>query len=162
MAKRTIRNPSTIEQWVLAHANVGRFLFNWAALEQSLHEAIETAFSLNPLCGAILVNNMQLRDKINILKTILDAYGHNDAPSLIKTLDAIGTYSAVRNMVAHEFHAAAGDSVRFYRMRAKGKFSIPETIWSDADFHAAYDKIDNFKTEIEKKKEAFNPPDLEI
>lgn len=158
MAKPKVRKGSTLEQWVVAHANVGRFLFNWAALEQKLADALEIGLKLDPIGVAILVGNTQLRDKLNILKTLAHVYDHAQSREIIKTLDAIGNYSTIRNMMAHDLHGARGDKVQFFRIRAKGRFDMPKTMWSDDDFESAYEKINGLKSALEKGMDVFTSP----
>ena len=110
---------------------VGLYLRSWSVMESSLNHAIERAFRLSSLEGAILTKNTQFRDKIHILKTIIDtrvvdqdvAAGHKT------TLNQISNLAPDRNMVAHDAfsHTDDGDGVKFYVIKAKGSISIPPT-----------------------------------
>jgi hypothetical protein len=49
--------------WNRAYQSVGEFLWNWAALEGELKNALETALGLGGLTATIVIANTQLRDK---------------------------------------------------------------------------------------------------
>jgi hypothetical protein len=51
-------------------ALVGQFLSHWAALEATINNAIQTAYQITSEQAAVLTQNMQLRDKINVLRTV--------------------------------------------------------------------------------------------
>jgi len=152
--------PSKKVTWDEAFAYVGRFLWHWASLERELRRALQASLELGALQSSILSANVQLRDKLNILKTVLDLYGHEKAPGLVKTLNNIGTFSSARNMMAHEFFGVTGDekAVEFFTTKAKGKLDLPSIRWREAEFEAAYDKINRLKDEVKEGMEAFKRP----
>jgi hypothetical protein len=56
-----------------AYALIGQFLKRWSNLEQQIHEAIGAALGLDETRRYILCANLQLRDKINVLRTWKEA-----------------------------------------------------------------------------------------
>jgi hypothetical protein len=117
---------------------VGTYIQMWAFMETDLNDAIEVALGLDSLQGIIVCKNINLRDKIYILKSIITL---NDPTKMYEAeIDALSDISDIagkeRNMIAHDAFAADtdGDGVRFFVMKAKGKLTFPETRWSIADF----------------------------
>jgi hypothetical protein len=53
-------------------ALVGEFLRRWSRMQGTLHDALASAMKLDDTMRAILCANIQLRDKIHILRTIVD------------------------------------------------------------------------------------------
>lgn len=132
---------------IKALALVGRFLQKWSHMELMMRKAMEKAFGLDSIQSAIIASNTQLRDKIHILKTAVNlALPSKDTRThlFIKTLTAISESSYKRNMLAHDgFYASDdGDGVKFYVTQAKGKFAVPDIIWSRKQFADEYDRID--------------------
>ena len=118
-------------------ALVGRFLQQWSALEAALNTTIQTMLKLTSLQGAIVTKNMSLRDKINVVKSIVDVYAPlHRKKSALTTMKNIQAYTAWRNTVAHECFLPddKGDGVEFIVMKAKDKVSFPEERWSVANF----------------------------
>jgi hypothetical protein len=140
-----IENPEAVaklEPSIRCVALVGYFLQVWATLESTLNRAIVDALDLTEIQGAIVTKNIQLRDKINILKTLIDLHGV-EVKRYQKVLETIGSLSLDRNMMAHDvfFPDDQGDGVQFLVIKAKGKLSIPPTRWSVAQFFDKYLEI---------------------
>lgn len=97
--KRDLRNLRQAWEWV------GKFFFLWSLLESKLNEGIVKSFGLPSLEGEIIVNNVQLRDKLHILHTIATwEGGFRDEAWRTKTkkvFERIATLSGDRNMLAH-------------------------------------------------------------
>ena len=144
---------------VRATALVGLYLKSWATMEWSLNHAIEDALHLASLEGAIVTKNIQFRDKIYILRTLVDIriVDHDRRTAIKKRLDTIANLAADRNMVAHDMFTASEDGrgVSFFVTRAKGTLNFPETEWSMQTFiqkacelHVHSDELDRLKEEI--------------
>lgn len=123
-------------------ALVGFFLQYWSGLEATLNQAIEQALDLTMVQGAVVTKNIQLRDKVHILKTLVDLRG-NDTDHLKQVLEDVAQMSGERNMIAHDTFLPdhEGDGVEFVVVKAKGKLAFPKTKWSIADIFAKYAKI---------------------
>jgi hypothetical protein len=62
-----------------AQAHVGRFLWHWALLEGELRRALRRALNLSDLEVRIIASNVQLRAKIDIIRTVINANGPTEA-----------------------------------------------------------------------------------
>jgi|SRR5579871_1234643 len=120
-------------------ALVGTFLQRWSWLESAINRAIAKSLDLSTLQSAVATSNIQLRDKIHILRTIVnmsisDLLGAKTKAD--KTLRKIGKLASTRNMMAHNGFAASDDGmgVKFYVTNAKGTFEIPDIVWSIEKF----------------------------
>lgn len=127
-----------LPQSLRAHALVGSYLQSWAFMEGNLDEAVGIALGLSSLSGAIVCKNIQLRDKIYILKSIIRLNDpQNNYEGDIKALTDISDLAIrERNMIAHNGFGPdeKGDGVRFFVMKAKGKLAFPNVRWSVDDF----------------------------
>jgi hypothetical protein len=130
---------------------VGYFLQFWSVLESNLNHAIEHALDLKMVQGAIVTKNIQLRDKIHMLKTLVDVRGMH-VERLKKVLDDVATLSGDRNMIAHDMFMAddEGDGVQFIVVKAKGKLSFPETRWSIVHFLKKYGQITDLTEKVKE------------
>jgi hypothetical protein len=140
-------------------ALVGEFLRRWSSLEAALHDALAIAMRLDDTMRSILCANVQLRDKINILRTIVSISNLEANKSHFdKMLVAIGEYSPSRNMMAHDTFGPddQGKGVLFLPVKAKGKFSQPKIIWTADQFSIEYHKIDDFRKQLVQLKAALN------
>jgi hypothetical protein len=136
-------------------ALVGQFLNQWAALEATINNAIQTAFQITSIQEVVITRNMQFRDKINVLRTVCDlCVPEPDCAHYKNRLVAISKYSAHRNMVAHDaFHvddADGADGVMFVSAKAKGRFELPIVRWSIAEFQRRIAEIEAFDHEMER------------
>jgi hypothetical protein len=132
-------------------ALVGRFLQSWSGLEGNLNGTIQVALGLDVLQAAMLANNMQLRDKINFLRSTISLLTIDpEQTEFIATINRISKYSEWRNTVAHQPFLADDktDGVRFLVFQAKGKINIPETRWSVDDFRKKLEAIKTANNEL--------------
>ena len=128
-------------------------------LESTLNSAIEQALDLSVVQGFIVTRNVQLRDKIHVLKCIVDLVG-NDKARFTKVLNEIADMSRVdRNVIAHDMFWPddEGDGVKFNVVKATGKLAVPDVRWSQADFEAKYEKIINLHKEVGQLTIAIKP-----
>jgi hypothetical protein len=129
---------SSLDPQTRCFALVGQFLHEWSNLELCIHDAIGSALKLNDLTRFIICANMQLRDKLNFLRTIVDVskMPDSDRDHFSARLRDLAEYSFVRNMMAHDpFEPdVSGDGVIFSAVKAKGRFSLPPVVWSVQKF----------------------------
>ncbi len=127
---------------IRAYALIGQFLKCWSDLEQQIHEAIGAALGLDETRRYILCANLQLKDKVNVLRTLVQqsSFPLDVKECINKELTAILDYP-YRNMIAHDAFGPdlSGDGVVFLPVKAKKEFSRLRDIWS----------IDKFKKEME-------------
>jgi hypothetical protein len=141
------------DQSIKSLALVGQFLHQWSQMEQAMHLAISAATKLDPLMSTIVCANLTIREKLNILRTLVDT--SNIAPDERKTslkalLRDIGEYTPVRNMMAHDFFMVGNNapSIAFMPIKAKGKFDTPAVLWQESDFVREYAKINAFTEKL--------------
>lgn len=94
----------TLDSETRCFALVGHFLQTWATMELCINDAIGHALRLRPLMQFCLCANMQLRDKLNVLNTLVDISSLTDTERkhFSSTLNSLIHYSTNRNMVAHD------------------------------------------------------------
>ncbi len=151
----------SLDRQMRTFALVGKFLFEWAYMETRLREALQKALNLEQMQAVIVASNIQLRDKIHILRSAVFVSTNlleNDRNHFDQVLKDIANYSPKRNMVAHDAFVQdnSGDGVSFLVIKAKGKLNIPDMDWSIADFEEAYTTISGFAKELIKMSSALD------
>jgi len=136
---------------IRATALVGQFLQYWSVLESTINQAIEQGLKINYLQGAVLASNITFRNKIHILKVLVDLRGI-DAERLKGYVDEVATLSYARNMVAHDVFWAdeEGDGVKFAVAKAKNKLSFPDTRWSIQNFLEKFEQINDLVLKMQQ------------
>ena len=156
----------TLDSETRCVALVGEFLRRWSNLESVLHDALAAAIGLDDTMRAILCANVQLRDKIHILRTIvgISTIGKSEKSSFDTTLVAIADYSPQRNLMAHVPFGPddEGKGVLFLQVKAKGKFSQPKEVWTVDKFDAEYHKIDDFREQLSQLQMALSNSQFSI
>ena len=125
---------------------VGLFMHHFSLLESSLNNGVGALLGINGPEQAIATANMNFYAKIHIVKAAVDLKG-GDA-EWAKDIQQIADFSILRNIVVHNvFGPNANGGIQFLTVKAKGKLSFPETIWSITDFerHFATAKSLRFK-----------------
>lgn len=158
---------SSLQPNTRSQALVGTFLQMWSFLEAELNDTVQAALGLGNLEAVVVSKNVQLRDKIHIVKTMIGLRfreNSDDHKNFRKLLEDVRNASADRNMIAHEMFGPDedGDGVEFLITRAKGKLTFPKTKWSISEFEEKYStlisltkKLGEFRAKIAKQtKEA--------
>ncbi len=131
---------------------VGTFLQHWGIMESALNDSIATAFNLDTLQAVVVNTNIQFRDKIHITRTAtsLAFMQKTQQKHYDNMLNDIAGFAKHRNMVAHDLFAPNEDGrgVVFFVVRAKGKITMPPTIWTKDDFDEKCDKLDDWTDEL--------------
>lgn len=139
-------------------ARVGNFLQHWALMESGLHDTLGKALGLTDLQTVIVCKNVQLRDKIHILRTALSiiALGTSKRETFDKTLREIDEYSHKRNMFAHDLFMPSedGESVEFVVVKARGSLKFPKTIWGSQEFSEAFSTIQGYIEQLKVIRQA--------
>lgn len=142
---------SSAEAQQTMYALVGEYLHLWSYMESRMNAAIEKALDLGSVQGAIVCCNINFYSKCHILKTSLEFQGlgcksHDEHAAIMKRLSELQNLAPERNMIAHESFFPSDDlsSVKFYVFKAKGKFSMPSTFWTQKDFEAKFARITEF------------------
>lgn len=125
---------ASLEPEVRAFALVGYYLSGWGGMENALNRCIAKALNLELAQGVIVTHNLQFRNKIKILRTLINETVHPDQDRSRYDKFAIGldNMSVDRNMVAHEWFEPCEKTggVRFFVTKAHGKLQFPEVRWS--------------------------------
>jgi hypothetical protein len=126
------------EQEDVACLRVGRFIQRWSYLEAAMNHGIGEFLNCERLLEVIVLANVQARDKINALKTLLHTYAPSDEArtAAASIMNQIGNMNGDRNLVAHNMFWAydAKGAVEFSTTKAKGKFALPKVVWTPKDF----------------------------
>lgn len=133
-------------------ALVGSYLQFFACMESQLNEAMRAALGLTTLQSIMVCKNMQLRDKIHLLKSATNLLlSDTEAEPHVKTLVSIAKLTNDRNTVAHEFFFADpdGDGVQFLVVKAKSEVTFPPARWSVDDFESKFDTLMTRMHELE-------------
>ncbi|MBV6634078.1 MAG: hypothetical protein KI792_13710 [Alphaproteobacteria bacterium] len=82
---------------------IGEFLFHWNSMESSIDLVISGGFMLNHRNRSILLSQIQLRTKINIIKYFVDitSADQNKKKELKRQMDKISKMSTIRNIITH-------------------------------------------------------------
>lgn len=127
-----------------AYQLVGRFFNNWALLELRMNEAISKILNLEDRASFIILANVQVRDKIHILRTAFSILPE-DEPNFVlanKTMNRIARMARRRNLLAHTmFYPMTDGTVEISRVEAKGQLAFPSTHWSEKDFDTFQDTM---------------------
>src|ERR1700688_3033788 len=88
---------------IRCYALVGQFLQAWSAMELSLRDAIGAALNIEAIKLQIICSNLGFRDKINILRTLIDVstWPEDDKVRAKSKLRKVSNHSGKRNMIAH-------------------------------------------------------------
>ena len=129
---------SDLDPETRCYALVGQFLQAWSAMELSLRDAIGAALKIEPVKLQIIYANLRFRDKINILRTLIDvSFLPEDYKARAKSkLRKVANHSSKRNMVAHAPFGpdATKTGVQFLTVKATGTFETPNIVWSPRQF----------------------------
>jgi hypothetical protein len=142
------------------YALVGRFLSEFAELETCLNMALQAAMKLHDLIRFILCANITVREKVSILRAIVDISEwpeeeRNHFKSVLS--DILEKCVPSRNMIAHEMFRpdATGKGVEFLRVKAKSGFELPSLVWTIADFQRQGEIVEHLATEVARLVEKF-------
>jgi hypothetical protein len=140
---------------IQSFALVGTFLQKWSNMEQHLHIGIYCATKLDPLMNTIICSNLTMREKLNVLRTIVDTSDitpENRKAGFKSMLRDIGEFSPTRNMIAHEYFIPGSNNagIAFMPIKAKGKFDSSVVAWTAAEFQQHFAKIDAFIIELQQ------------
>jgi hypothetical protein len=156
---------STLDPETRAFALVGQFLKRWSGMEQRIDETISAAMKLDETMRYILCANLQLRDKLQILRTLVhsSSFPQNEKDAADRELVDILNYP-YRNMIAHQaFEADSnGDGVVFLAVKARGKLIRQPEVWNSKRFEDEGAKIAQFTATLNGILEGFAKPEVKF
>lgn len=130
---------------------VGHFMAQWAQLEDEINRAIHRLFKLPFEEGAIVTRNLQVRDKLTILRTAIEYYSRDrmseewrdEAGGIVVRLakDVVPD----RNVVAHTYFLP-GDAgaVEFFRVHASKAVRQSTEVWTPAEVQAKCEQMTEY------------------
>ena len=133
---------------------VGEFLYHWAYLEWRITEGIKKAIEGQSMQELdVMLANVGFRDKISMLSTfahvILTPFDSAKAHAAKKLFERINNFNGnYRNVLMHNPFIPLSDGIEIDRVRAKGKFDRPETVWDAAFFEERFKEIDDYDYEL--------------
>jgi hypothetical protein len=145
----------TEDQYNKAYQLIGEYFFNFALLERAFHKALRYLFNLPGLKAEMLFANMTFRDKVNALRTAVEFSSRDRKDEWVdeslSTLNRIMDISTERNFLAHtSFFPSKSGGVSFFKVQAKGKFDIPETLWSEPFFKEKYSRLLGYAVAVDQ------------
>jgi hypothetical protein len=145
---------STPEEQNPAFVLVGEFLYHWSYLEHWITEGIKEVLNLESPQSDIILANVSFRDKVSMISTLshllLNPINEAKASAAARLFKDIVQFSGnYRNVLMHNsFVPLTGGGIEINRVRAKGKFERPETIWSPEFFAQRFKEIDEFDHQL--------------
>jgi hypothetical protein len=136
---------------------VGEFLFYWSGIESIVTQGIGRLLQLPEPQAEIVLANVTFRDKISMAKT-LTHHTYSSAKSDETTIKAahrlfdtlVAFNSNYRNILVHNlFIPREEGGIDILRVRAKGKYEEPETIWDADFFEERFKEMDQFEVQLE-------------
>jgi len=133
-------------------------------MEGAVNAAISKALKLDSIQGVIVCKNISFRDKIHILRTVVDISPIDTAAKKQhdKFLNTVARYAMDRNMVAHDLFMAdeSRTGVEFLVAKAKGKLQFPTIIWTVDDVEKKSEELLTAQKELKNFSKLFGRLDV--
>jgi hypothetical protein len=126
-----------------ACAQVGRFMYHFAQLENQIDAAVARLFELKDNTAKIINGSVDFFKRFNLVHTAV-RYQVDDGEykRLYKILNEVPKHNIARQVVAHSRFEPAGDGVKFTRVVARdGTVKIPDETWSKRKFEDVYEAM---------------------
>lgn len=133
---------------------VGQFMWRWGALEAAANRAYRKLLKIKGIEGYIATANISFRDKLSAVRTVVHWVCKSDVKwwtAADKDLLAISEMNGSRrNIVAHNaFMEHPSGGVEFIIIRAKGKFAIPDVVWTPDEFSEVFEDIERLHVRLD-------------
>ena len=157
-------NPSNDPQLDEACRQVGRFLYHFALLEETMNALIGQALKLDADQTAIVGRSVPLHKKVELLQAVIQAQPRQDEAwkqAVVSTFNKISTLNGDRNIVAH--HAFCGDPsggavFRVAGIHQKSKALKREPVlWTPTDFETKCENAERLRAELERIRGGLMP-----
>lgn len=139
----------------LACQKVGRFLYDFALMEQDINERIIDILQLKGGAADVVAHSLDFFKKVNILRIIaLDTAPTEERKPTEKLFSAIAAQNDNRILMAHcPFEPSDDQSVQFRRTVAKdGKVKVKDPLWSKKQFDEASADLNGIREKLNKLK----------
>jgi hypothetical protein len=137
-----------------ACAQVGRFLYHFANLENQIDQAFSKLFDLSLNSANMITGSVDFYKRFNFVLTatlnqIKDAKGQERVK---KILNKVSKHNDYRQVVAHSRFESVGDGVKFTRVIARqGTVRIPDETWSKKDFEDKYEVMQKLVKQLKEE-----------
>jgi len=133
-----------------ACAQVGRFLHEFALVEQEINNGIVQILDLKGDAAHVIAHDIEFFRKLNLLKIVaLETAPETEKESIGKLFSAVAKQNDHRNLMAHSrFEPAADEGVQFWRTVAKGIVKKVDPLWTKQDFEDSYKRLRNIREKL--------------
>ncbi len=140
-----------------ACAKVGRFLHDFALVEQEINGGIVQILDLKGTAADVIANSLDFIRKVNLFRTVaLETAPEPEKEGVGKLFSAIAAQNDDRILMAHStFELAADDGVQFRRTVAKdGKIKKEDLRWTKQKFEQSYNRLHDYPGEAHETTSA--------
>ncbi len=140
-----------------ACAKVGRFLHDFALVEQEINGGIVQILDLKGTAADVIANSLDFIRKVNLFRTVaLETAPEPEKEGVGKLFSAIAAQNDDRILMAHStFELAADDGVQFRRTVAKdGKIKKEDPLWTKQKFEQSYNRLHDYPGEAHETTSA--------
>jgi hypothetical protein len=137
-----------------ACAQVGRFLYHFANLENQVDAGLVKLFELSSNTADMIKGSVDFLKRFNLVRTatLYQIRDQNDERKRVdKILKKVIAHNNDRQVAAHSRFEPAGDGVKFTRVVARdGTVTIPDETWSKHDFETKYGAMQELVQQLEQ------------
>jgi hypothetical protein len=133
-----------------ACAKVGRFLHEFALVEQEINNGIVQILDLRGNAADVIAHDIDFIRKVNLLKIVaLENVPETKKQSIGKLFSDVAEKNNDRILMAHSrFEPAAAEGVQFWRTVAKGIVKKLDPLWTKQDFENSYKRLHNIREKL--------------
>ena len=134
---------------------VGRFLHDFALVEQEINQRIADILKLKGDAADVVAYTVAFRKKVDMLQIVALETAPSEEKKGIKTLiSAIDDQNKNRNLMAHcSFKPAKDEAVQFKSTVATGgKVKVRDPLWTKLQFEQASAKLKKIQEELGRLK----------
>jgi hypothetical protein len=134
-----------------ACAKVGRFLHEFALVEQEINNGIVQILNLKGDAADVVANSIDFFRKANLLRTVaLETAPEEERGGIGKLFSAIAEQNNDRILMAHGmFEPAADEGVQFRYTAAKdGKVKKSDPLWTKQNFEDSYKRLHDIREKL--------------
>jgi DNA primase large subunit len=136
-----------------ACAQVGRFLYHFAHLENQIDAALAKLFELDTNSANTITASVDFFKRFNFVltATLQQISEKKERDRVRKILKKVAAHNNERQVVAHSRFEPEGDGVRFRRVVAReGTVRVPDERWSKQDFENKYEGMKKLTQQLQE------------
>jgi hypothetical protein len=133
-----------------ACAKVGRFLHEFALVEQEINNGIVQILNLKGGAADVIVRSLSFSRKADLLFVALEIAPEEEKEGISELFVAIDKENKARNLMAHNvFEPAADEGVQFRRTVAKGgRVKKSDPPWTKQNFEDSYKRLHDIREKL--------------